>query len=301
MVERQRRDAQSPPAMPGLALPQRGVERVGADPAGRRVHLGGQHPQTQHRFAVVAAESTASISVMWPSVNVPVLSVIKMSMSPRSSMHTSRFTRTLSRASRRDPDARLVLTTAGSNCGVMPTAMASAEQHGLDHRPTQQQVDDDDEHGQRQRHPQEQVREPAQPHLEVGFRLTLTQPGGDPAELGVGAGGVDHRGRITGADDRAHEREVGCVGQRRRRPVPAAADFSVAVDSPVRMLSLHSSPLTSISRTSAGTSSPSSRRMTSPGTSVLTSTWSGGRRVAPRRCGGRASAMLRWRARRGTR
>ena len=41
-------------------------------------------------------------------------------------MHTSRLTRTLSRASRRDPVARLVLTTAGNSCGVMPTAIASA-------------------------------------------------------------------------------------------------------------------------------------------------------------------------------
>ena len=42
-------------------------------------------------------------------------------------MQTSRLTRTLSAASRRDPVARLVLTTAGSNCGVMPTAIARAK------------------------------------------------------------------------------------------------------------------------------------------------------------------------------
>ena len=40
-------------------------------------------------------------------------------------MQTSRLTSTLRRASRRVPTARLVLTTAGSSCGVMPTAMAS--------------------------------------------------------------------------------------------------------------------------------------------------------------------------------
>ena len=51
-----------------------------------------------------------------------------------------------------------------------------------------------------------------------------------------------------------------------------ALDFSAAADSPVRMLSLHSRPLTSMSRTSAGTSSPSSSRITSPGTSSMTST-----------------------------
>ena len=40
-------------------------------------------------------------------------------------MHTSLFTSTLRCRIRRDPAARLVDTTAGSNCGVIPTAMAS--------------------------------------------------------------------------------------------------------------------------------------------------------------------------------
>jgi hypothetical protein len=40
-------------------------------------------------------------------------------------MHTSRLTRTLERASCRDPAARLVETTAGSSCGEMPTAIDS--------------------------------------------------------------------------------------------------------------------------------------------------------------------------------
>ena len=39
-------------------------------------------------------------------------------------MHTSRLTSTFFAASRRDPVARLVDTTAGSSCGVMPTATA---------------------------------------------------------------------------------------------------------------------------------------------------------------------------------
>ena len=39
-------------------------------------------------------------------------------------MQTSRLTSTLQRGQPPDPAARLVLTTAGSNCGVMPTAMA---------------------------------------------------------------------------------------------------------------------------------------------------------------------------------
>ena len=40
-------------------------------------------------------------------------------------MHTNRFTSTLALASWRAPVARPVLTTAGSSCGVIPTAIAS--------------------------------------------------------------------------------------------------------------------------------------------------------------------------------
>ena len=39
----------------------------------------------------------------------------------------------------------------------------------LDERPAQEQVDDQDERGQRQRDPQQQVGESAQPRLEVCF------------------------------------------------------------------------------------------------------------------------------------
>ena len=55
-------------------------------------------------------------------------------------------------------------------------------------------------------------------------------------------------------------------------PFTGCADFSAAVDSPDRMLSLHSRLLPSISRTSAGTASPSASRITSPGTRSVTST-----------------------------
>ena len=49
-------------------------------------------------------------------------------------MQTNRLTKTLSRANRRDPVARLVLTTAGSSCGVMPTAIASANNESMTDR-----------------------------------------------------------------------------------------------------------------------------------------------------------------------
>ena len=117
-------------------------------------------------------------------------------------MHTNRLTSTLSLASRRDPVARLALTTAGSNCGVMPTAIASENNTESITGLTQQQVADQDEHRQRHRNLQQKVREPAQPDLKIGFRLTFTQTRCDPAEFGVLAGGVHHADPLTGADNR---------------------------------------------------------------------------------------------------
>lgn len=67
---------------------------------------------------------TALAKSMRPAVSVPVLSVKSTSTSPRSSMQTSLLTSTLRRPICRDPAARLVDTTAGSSCGVMPTATA---------------------------------------------------------------------------------------------------------------------------------------------------------------------------------
>ncbi len=62
---------------------------------------------------------------MLPSVSVPVLSVNRSVMLPRSSMLTSRFTSTLRCARRRDPVERLTVTIAGRSCGVSPIAIAS--------------------------------------------------------------------------------------------------------------------------------------------------------------------------------
>ena len=128
-------------------------------------------------------------------------------------MHTNRLTSTLSLASRRDPVARLALTTAGSSCGVMPTAIASENSTesitGLRSSRLLTKI----EHRQRDRDLQQQVGEPAQPDLKVGFGLPFTQTGCDAPELGVSAGGVHHPGPLAGADDRAHERQIGGVGQ----------------------------------------------------------------------------------------
>ena len=79
------------------------------------VDVGGQQARPQHGVGVPAGRVDGGDRLMRPSVRVPVLSVTSTSMSPRSSMQTSRLTSTLRRASRRDPVARLVLTTAGKS------------------------------------------------------------------------------------------------------------------------------------------------------------------------------------------
>ena len=112
------------PAMPGRPCHNAASSSLAPTPPIAGSTSEASSPERNTDSECLPAGSTASRSVIRPSVRVPVLSVIKMSMSPRSSMHTSRLTSTLSRASRREPDARLVLTTAGSSCGVIPTAMA---------------------------------------------------------------------------------------------------------------------------------------------------------------------------------
>ena len=130
-------------------------------------------------------------------------------------MHTSRLTSTLSRASRRDPVARLVLTTAGSSCGVIPTAIASANStESITGRRSNRLVTRISS-GQGDRHPQQQVGESAQTGLELRLGLPLTQAGGDAAELGVRTGCVHHPEPVAGADDGAHERQIGRISQAR--------------------------------------------------------------------------------------
>ena len=173
-------------------------------------------PARSTESACAPAGSTASMSLMRPSVKVPVLSVISTSMSPRSSMHTNRLTRTLRRASRRDPVARLALTTAGSSCGVMPTAIARANStESITDRRRNRLVIKIDQHGQGERHPQQQIGEAAQAGLELRLGLPFTQTRGDTAELGIHTGRVHHPDPFAGADDGAHERQIGRISQAR--------------------------------------------------------------------------------------
>ena len=99
-------------------------------------------------------------------------------------MQTSRFTSTLRAASRWDPVARLVETTAGSSWGVMPTATASANRIASIQGRAEQQVDREDRDAEDERDLREEPGEPGEPGLELGARLALPQPHRDLAEPG---------------------------------------------------------------------------------------------------------------------
>jgi len=117
----------------------------------------------------------------------------------------------LRRASRRDPVARLVLTTAGSSCGVDAHRDGEREQQGVDQRPPQQQADDDDENAEDKRYPQQQDRKAPQSGLEVRLGLPRSQACGNAPEFGARAGGDDHSRSFACLHDRAHERHAGQV------------------------------------------------------------------------------------------
>ena len=76
-------------------------------------------------------------------------------------MHTSRLTSTFCAASRREPVARLVDTTAGSSCGVMPTATARENSTASMTRSAQQHVDHEDRDAEHAADLREQPREAA--------------------------------------------------------------------------------------------------------------------------------------------
>ena len=130
-------------------------------------------------------------------------------------MQTSRLTSTLRAAIRRDPAARLVDTTAGSSCGVMPTAIASensnASRIGLCSTTLMAKIDT--------------VRAAATYTSSIENRrsptwnsvcgLVRAQPGGDAPELGARAGGDHDAAAAAGVHDGAHQRAPGQLRQRR--------------------------------------------------------------------------------------
>ena len=123
-------------------------------------------------------------------------------------MHTSRLTSTLRLASRRDPAARLVLTTAGSSCGVMPTAIASENSTESMSGRCSTRLMTKMSDGQGHRDLQQQQREPAQPGLELGLGLALAQPERRCGRTRRSTPVANHPDPFTGADDGAHERQI---------------------------------------------------------------------------------------------
>ena len=143
-------------------------------------------------------------------------------------MHTNRLTSTLSFGQPPRSGRQAGADHGGQQLRRDTDRDRQGEQHRVDHRPTQQQIGDEDEHRQRDRHPQQQIGESAQADLEVGFGLAFAQTGGDAAELGVRPVAYTNPGPVAGADDGAHERQIGRIGQRGIRRSPVAVDFSDA-------------------------------------------------------------------------
>ena len=99
-------------------------------------------------------------------------------------MHTSRLTSTFFAASRREPVARLVETTAGSSCGVMPTATARENRTAsMTGRPSATLITKIVTLST----PPTLANKPGEAgeaELELGLRVALAEPDGDPPELG---------------------------------------------------------------------------------------------------------------------
>ena len=227
-------------------------------------------PRRRTESAAPPDGSTARTKLIAPSVRVPVLSVSSTSMSPRSSIQTSRLTRTPFRARRRDPVARLVVTTAGRSCGVIPTAMASENSSDsssgrsrirlitkIEVVSTPATWTSSTENFRRPvwnsvtswRSPRPAAMRPNSARAPVS--TTTARP--PPPRTTV---------PMNAHDDISASSAPGG---------PGAADFSAGMDSPVSTDSSHSRASTSVNRTSAGTICPNVSCTTSPGTSSRTS------------------------------
>ena len=217
MVERQHRHPLHPIAdqLRGAWMrPQRGIQRVGRSPAGGRINVAGQQPQPQHRITVSpggrdgvdqADAAFGQRSGLIGDQDVDVTQVLDAHQPFDQHLNLGQ------------------LPGAGRQAGADHRGQqlrgdahrdGQREQRRRDQRPVQHQVGNQDKHDQRERHPQQQIRELPQTRLKVGLGCPVPQTRGDPAELGVFGGGVDHRQPFTGAHDGAHERHVAHIGQR---------------------------------------------------------------------------------------
>ena len=191
-------------------------------------------------------------------------------MSPRSSIATRRLTSTFAAASRREPAARAVVTTAGSSCGVIPTAIARAKSN-------------DSTSGR----PRMRFAAMMNTVRTIATCSSSTENRDRPFWNAV-CGGSSPRPAATAPNSACAPvattipvavpdcTTVPMYAQlvRSANGVSAGSGsicLAAAVDSPVSTPSLQSRSVTSVSRMSAGTSCPSTRRTTSPTTSPVTS------------------------------
>ena len=247
----ERHDAPSPVAGDGgrhrpagagdRGRPQGLVERVAPDgPVDRRVASLHTRPEHEWRGPRPADGSSDRAKVILPSVSVPVLSVNRISMFPRSSMATSRLTSTFLAARAREPGGQAHGHDGRHHLGGDAHGDGQGEEQRLDQRPRQRDVDDEDEDGQHGGDAEQEPREPRQPDLEGGLRLLLPQPGGDPAERRPRPGADDDAPGPSPGGRRAHEGAVRPGPRRLRGIATPSTDFATGNDSPVRTPSSHS-------------------------------------------------------------
>ena len=118
--------------------------------------------------------------------------------------------------------ARLVDTTAGSSCGVMPTATASENSTASMTGRPERDVDHEDRDAEHPADLGQQPREAGEAELELGLGVAFTEPDGDPPELGEPPGG--HHDGVGGAlvHDRAHEQARRQLRRAARRSPPGS-------------------------------------------------------------------------------
>ena len=227
-------------------------------------------PNTKGRALSFPAGSRLCPKVITPSVRVPVLSVKRISMLPKSSMATSRLTMTRLATRALAPDDKLTVTMAGIISGAMPTAMAreksSASIRGRDSATLTMKM--------------KAVSTAATPNRNCENRDSPTSNAvrlcfsPSPAAIRPNAVAVPVRTTTPLPDPwwttvpmKAQPGRSGSV-----LPVTASADLDAGMDSPVSTPSSHSSSSTASRRRSAGTMAPTRSATTSPGTRLSTNT-----------------------------
>ena len=133
------------------------------------------------------AGSIARSKLMWPSVSVPVLSVNSTSMSPRSSMHTSRLTSTFFVGEPPRSGGQAGRHDRGQQLRGDADRDGEREQHRVDDRAAEGDVDHEDRDAEHAADLGQQPREAGEAELELGLGMALAEPDGDPPELGRGA------------------------------------------------------------------------------------------------------------------